>query len=300
MAKDLIIGGASGYDWSKLKCWVNSIKKSGFRGDIMVVATNITAETIQKLVEEKVLVSAYGQRDENGNFKQHSNGAPHVERFFYMWNVLNEVKENYVHVITTDTRDVIFQTNPSTWLNSYMTVGKTVVCSSEGLRYKNEPWGNQNLHDTFGPYFHNIFKENMIYNVGTIAGKFEYVRDLLLMIFQMSINRPIPIVDQAVFNYLVSQQPFSNKFLKTSNRDAWAAQLGVTKEAIKSGSGDIGLRAKADPAFMDQYFEMYEDIQPFITEDGIVKVSEDGPEFCIVHQYDRIPSLNEQIVKRYS
>ena len=299
MAKDLIIGGAAGYDWDKLKYWVNSIKASGFRGDIMVVATNITAETIQKLVEEKVLVSAYGQRDENGNFKQHSNGAPHVERFFYMWNVLNEIKENYVHVITTDTRDVVFQTNPSTWLNSYMTVGKTVVCSSEGLEYKNEPWGNQNLHDTFGPYFHNIFKENMIYNVGTIAGRFEYVRDLLLMIFQMSINRPIPIVDQAVFNFLVSQQPYSNKFLKTTNRDGWAIQLGTTVEAIKSGGGDIGQAALNDEEVFKKYIRDYRDIQPYIDEDGTVYTKKDGDRFCIVHQYDRIPSLKTKILEKY-
>lgn len=299
MAKDLIIGGAAGYDWDKLKYWVNSIKASGFRGDIMVVATNITAETIQKLVEEKVLVSAYGQRDENGNFKQHSNGAPHVERFFYMWNVLNEIKENYVHVITTDTRDVVFQTNPSTWLNSYMTVGKTVVCSSEGLEYKNEPWGNQNLYDTFGPYFHNIFKENMIYNVGTIAGRFEYVRDLLLMIFQMSINRPIPIVDQAVFNFLVSQQPYSNKFLKTTNRDGWAIQLGTTVEAIKSGGGDIGQAALNDEEVFKKYSRDYRDIQPYIDEDGTVYTKKDGDRFCIVHQYDRIPSLKTKILEKY-
>jgi hypothetical protein len=90
----------------------------------------------------------------------------------------------------------------------------------------------------------------MIYNVGTIAGQFDYVKDLLLMIFQMSINRPIPIVDQAVFNYLVSQQPYLNKILKTTNRDGWAIQLGVTEEAIKAGSGDIGLKAKNDPSYM--------------------------------------------------
>ena len=299
MARDLIIGGAAGYDWDKLKYWVNSIKKSGFRGDIMVVATNITAETIAKLSEEKVLVTAYGQRDDNGNFTQHSNGAPHVERFFYMWNILNEMKENYAHVITTDTRDVVFQSNPSTWLNTWMTVGKTLVCSSEGLLYKDEPWGNQNLHDAFGPYFHNVFKENMIYNVGTIAGQFEYVKDLLLMIFQMSINRPIPIVDQAVFNFLVSQQPYSNKILKTTNRDAWAIQLGTTVEAIKAGGGDIGQAALKDASVLEKYKSDYKDTQPFIDGDGTVYTKEGGTPFCIVHQYDRVPSLKNKILEKF-
>ena len=39
--KDLIIGGASNYTWDQLKYWVNSIKLSGFKGDIVLVATNI-------------------------------------------------------------------------------------------------------------------------------------------------------------------------------------------------------------------------------------------------------------------
>ena len=39
MAKDLIIGGASGYNWDQLKYWVNSINKTGFKGDVVIVAT---------------------------------------------------------------------------------------------------------------------------------------------------------------------------------------------------------------------------------------------------------------------
>ena len=41
MAKDLIIGGASNYNWDQLKYWVNSIKQTGFEGDIVLAATNM-------------------------------------------------------------------------------------------------------------------------------------------------------------------------------------------------------------------------------------------------------------------
>jgi hypothetical protein len=40
MKKDLIIGGASNYTWDQLKFWVNSIKKTGFDGDIVIVGTS--------------------------------------------------------------------------------------------------------------------------------------------------------------------------------------------------------------------------------------------------------------------
>ena len=64
MAKDLIIGGASGYNWDQLKYWVNSIKKTRFKGDVVIVATNMSGETVKKLVENDVKVYAYGQRTE--------------------------------------------------------------------------------------------------------------------------------------------------------------------------------------------------------------------------------------------
>lgn len=296
MAKDLIIGGASNYTWDDLKYWVNSIKKTRFDGDVAIVGTNMTKETIDKLTENGVMLSLYGKVQENGDVVAHSNGAPHVERFFYMWNYLNSLDpKQYTHLITTDTRDVIFQADPTQWLfeNSIDTF---LVCSSEGLRYKNEPWGNKNLHDTFGPYFHNILKEKMIYNVGTIAGNFEFVRDLMLMIFQMSVNRPIPIVDQAVFNFLVSINPYNMDTLFTNNSDNWAIQLGTTVEAVKAGRGDLGVIFNDDPS---RYEALYEDNQPVINEDGTVVNRIDGEKYVIVHQYDRVPHLKTKIEELY-
>lgn len=296
MAKDLIIGGASNYTWDDLKYWVNSIKKSGFEGDVAIVGTNMSKETIEKLTQEGVMLSLYGKMQDDGSIASHNNGAPHVERFFYMWNYLNSLDpKEYTHLITTDTRDVIFQSNPTEWLYENC-MSSFLVCSSEGLRYKNEPWGNKNLHDTFGPYFHNIIKERMIYNVGTIAGNFEFVRDLMLMIFQMSVNRPIPIVDQAVFNFLINFQPYNMDTLFTNNSDNWAIQLGTTIEAVKAGRGDLGVIFNDDPS---RYEALYEDNQPVINEDGTVTSMNENKKYVIVHQYDRVPHLKTKIEELY-
>lgn len=292
--KDLIIGGASNYTWDQLKYWVNSIKMSGFTGDIALVATNIKKEDIEKLVAEGVLLSLYGKQNEFGDFVAHSNGAPHVERFFYIWNFLKNVPTQYRYVITTDTRDVVFQTNPSDWLEEHM-VTHNMVASSEGMRYVNEPWGNQNLLETFGPYFHNIYKNNIIFNVGTIAGDHDYVTSMMFMIFQMSINRPIAIVDQAVYNVLLNTIPWSYDTFAAKNEDAWAIQLGTTLESIKSGKGDLGM------AYMNRiedYHKIYEDEQPKLV-DGFV-VNQNNQKFCIVHQYDRTVAWKDSIIERYS
>lgn len=298
MGKDLIIGGASNYGWDELKYWVNSIKKSGFEGDIVLVATNITKETIEKLVSKGVKISAYGKQDEKGNFLAQSNGAPHVERFFYIWNFLRENGSDYDYVITTDTRDVVFQSNPTVWIDETVNGGYDgLIASSEGLKYEDEPWGNNNLREAFGPFFHNIYKSSIIQNVGTIAGEMAYVRDLLFMIFQMSINRPIPIVDQAVYNILIEQKPLKEYVRFTTNIDAWAIQLGTTAEAVKAGFGDIGMSVAQNPSNMILYQSKYQDEQPDITEDGFV-VNHKGNKFVIVHQYDRT-AWKQKIMEKY-
>ena len=299
MAKDLIIGGASNYTWDDLKYWINSIKLSGFKGDVVLVATNIKKETIDRLTAEGVILELYGKQQQNGDITAHSNGAPHVERFFYIWNYLKSNASKYDYVISTDTRDVVFQSNPSAWLDENFTQGfQELIASSEGMKYEDEPWNNQNLYEAFGPYFHNHYKSMMIYNVGVLAGEPTQMRDLFFMIFQMSINRPIPVVDQVVFNILLNQESYKQTTKFVCNQDAWAAQLGTTLEAIKSGAGDLGMMVKNDPSALNKYLANYKDKQPSLTEDGIV-VNANGQKFTIVHQYDRTHEWKDKIMKRY-
>ena len=298
MEKDLIIGAASGYDWSKLKYWVKSIRNSGFTGDVAIVGTNITKETIDRLTKEGVILSLYGKQKENGDVVAHHDNPPHVERFFYIWNYLNTVKEDYRFVITTDTRDVIFQKNPSTWLENGL-VFHSLVASSEGMRYEKEPWNDRNLLKTFGPFFHNQLKNKFINNVGVIAGDMLHVKGLLLLLFQMSVNRPIPIVDQAVYNFIINTPPFDNDTWFTTNDDGWAVNLATSNQAVAAGSGDIGQAFGSDPTKLMLYSMSYEDTQPTIKEDGTV-LNKHGSEFTVVHQWDRIPSLKDILEKKYN
>lgn len=295
--RDLIIGAASNYTWNDLKYWVNSIRKSGFSGDVAIIGTNLKKATLDKLTDEGILLSVYGKPNEAGDIEAHSGGAPHVERFFCLWDYLHKTKEQYRYVVTTDTRDVVFQSNPFEWIDKLDTTYE-LIASSEGLKYKNEPWGDSNLFQTFGPYIHKTMREDLIYNVGVIGGNYSAVRDLMLMIFQLSINRPIPIVDQAVYNFIIKQHPSAITTLFTNNTHGWAIQLGTTLEAIKAGSGDIGQACLKDPCKLTQYQINYEDEQPTITEDGIVKNSS-GQQYAVVHQYDRIPELKNKIQKLY-
>lgn len=295
MAKDLIIGGASNYKYDDIKYWINSIKKTSFDGDIVLVVTNIALSELEKIAERGVQILAYGQKDADGNYSSNSQMPPHVERFFHIWNFLNTTKEEYDFVVTTDVRDVVFQQNPITFLRGDTFTG--FVAAGEGLAYKDEPWGNNNYLQAFGPFFHDLIKDKEIYNVGVMAGEHALVRDMLLMILQLSVNRPIPIVDQAVYNFILNTGVFRNHTEFFGNGSGWACNLGTTLSAIASGAGDIGM--KNDPTAQLLYQTKYLADQPIIDEDGTVYNSHNMP-FFIVHQYDRVTGLAEKIRAKYN
>lgn len=275
--RDLIVGCANNYDWNKLKYWINSINQSGFDGDKVLILMNADRETALRVTEAGFKVIGFKQ-DEEGNLIHQSNMMVHVERFLHLYTLLSQT--NYRYVITTDVRDVVFQRNPVEWIENSLG-DRALIFSSESIKYKDEPWGNQNLHDTYGGFIYNIFKENEIFNVGVLAGRSNYLRDLCLNIFVACLGARIPICDQSTFNFLITQHPYTDTCLYTKSEQGWACQLGTT----------------ADPTKLEQF-------KPFLLEplpklDGDKVVTSTGIEYTIVHQYDRVPEWREVIEKKY-
>ena len=276
--KDLIVGCATNYDWSKLKYWVNSINRSGFEGDKVLILMNCDKDTVKKISDSGFSIIAFNQ-DSNGNLSYNSSMMVHVERFFHIYNIL---KDNlYRYIITTDVKDVIFQQNPSEWLENNLAHSEDLVFSSESIKYKDEPWGNQNLMETFGPQIYEDFKNNTIFNVGVLAGRGYAMKDLMMNIFASCIHRPIKICDQSTFNFLISQHPYLKTSMYTKSEDGWACQLGTT----------------ADPSKIEQF-------RPFLLEpspkmEGDKVLTSEGKEYIIVHQYDRVPEWKKVIEAKY-
>ena len=275
--KDLIIGCSTNYDWPKLKYWINSVNKSGFTGDKVMILMNCDFETATKVSQAGFQIVGFGQ-DENKNLVYSSSMPVHVERFIHIYNYLKD--KNYRYVITTDVKDVVFQKNPSDFINE--NIGdKNLLFASESIRYKDEPWGNENLLQTFGPYVYEQFNNNEIFNVGVVAGRGFAIRDLAMNIFISAINRPIPICDQSTFNVMISMSPYKETSLYLRSEDGWAAQLGTT----------------ADPNKVESFRPFLLEEEP-IMKNGKVCTST-GKEFTIVHQYDRVPYWKSVIESIY-
>tara|TARA_R110000868_G_scaffold138694_5_gene352998 strand:- start:1211 stop:2047 length:837 start_codon:yes stop_codon:yes gene_type:complete len=275
--KDLIIGASTNYDWDKLKYWINSINKSGFEGDKVLILMNCDAATVKKVNAAGFKVIGFNQ-DSNGNLTYSSEMPVHVERFGHIYEYLR--KNEYRYVITTDVKDVIFQSNPIDFLEANC-IRHNLIFSSESMLYKDEPWGNQNLLETFGPYVHGIYKENEIYNVGVLAGTGAAMRDLAINIFTMAANCPIPICDQSTFNFMVSMSPYKETSLYTKSETGWACQLGTT----------------VDPSKLSQFKPHLLEPSPIMEKD--VVTTSKGTPYYIVHQYDRVPQWRKVIEEKY-
>ena len=273
--QNFIIGGFTNYNYNQLKPWVESICEVMPDAHRVMCVGNASDETKRILANKGFELVDMPK----------ANIPVHVLRFFSIYEYLRLNWKKFNLVITTDVKDVYFQEDPFKWLD-YHNIGvkdmHQLVAGSEGMLYKDEPWGNDNLMQCYGEHVHNIFKHNEIYNVGTLGGSAEYIKDLVFNIFTNATNRPIPIVDQAVYNVLIQTQPYKDITLFAPQSSGWAVQAGTT----------------VDPSKIDMFRPFLTESEP-IFEEGIVKTSK-GKAFCIVHQYDRVPEWKKFVMDKYN
>jgi hypothetical protein len=274
--KDLIIGAFNNYtDYDVLKPWVQSIKDTGFKGDIVLVAIGTTLELTKRLVEEGVTVLTAERNDKM---------MIHMQRFIHIYNFLKEHEDEYRFVVSTDVRDVIFQFDPTKFLHDNINASyvKGIITSSESIKIKDEEWNRENIRKNFGDYFYNEVKDNDVCNVGILAGKSSYIKELCFYLYQFSLNRPDWVADQAAYNMLLGTKLWSEKTLMTRLEDAWTVNAHVTNK----------------PDMLNIFGPYLLEKRPSMNEDGLI-VNSNGNPFVIVHQYDRVPEWMEYFSKKY-
>lgn len=291
--KDLVIGVFSNHGLPEIKPWVNSLAKTDFAGEKVVVVSNVTQDVIDYLKSHDYKI-----------YHQQVMYFPVVERFFAIPEVLKDFID-IRYVITTDVRDVIFQKNPSEWLENNLKA--PILASGEGLLYRDEPWSHRNMVNSFGEEEYENMKDRQIRCAGVIAGEYGELVPFLRNIWLLCQNKPSIIQggggpDQAAYNILLRDLEKSNPNLihYVSNNDDWACQAGTTIPAIKAGSGDIGYlyQAKFFPGLFEDELKKIMLDEPPVFDHGIVKNSK-YQDYYIVHQYNRIPDWNKELIERY-
>ena len=258
--KDLVISAIANYLPEKIKIYVESLNDSGFNGDKIMICYNLPNETIEYL-------SSKGWECLGAELIGH----PHMKRLIDMWYFLDTTDRQWNHIITTDVRDIFWQSNPSDWLNTNL---KTeIIVASECIKNEDEPWAHKNIHEGFGPIFWESIKTNTIANVGVIAGKHKSVKDLLML------------------NWLLSQAVDTRHFTDQSSLNLIVNNT-LLKDKIEINS-DFAMQV--DTLKSDKRFEK----QQLTIKEGLVINTKDETPYVLVHQYDRIEQLNNLIENKY-
>lgn len=280
--QDLVISAISGYDFEKIKQWVYSLGRSGYKGRKGMICHNVTDETIKKLQENgfEIFLTTQQRNKENNGWHFADNfgyQVPHTRHYFH-WDILRNLKD-IRYVISTDV-DVIFQSNPSEWLEKNLG-DKKLNYGCEGLKYKDEAWGNGNMMECFGPVVHDYMKERPIYNAGSMAGEFQTFIDYSLAVWLSIAQSKHPTPDQAGVNLMLSLEPYKS-ITKFNDHDTnWACQCGTTVDPSKIA----GFRPNL--------------LSPEPTFDGEFVYNSKGEKYVLVHQYNRVPEWKAKIESKY-
>jgi hypothetical protein len=278
--QDIVIGSITGYDFPAIAPWVNSLEKSGFSGMKAMLCYNIKQAVINELASRGFTIFAFEQTPEGVVYTKPFNIV--VERFFHMWLFLQGAKEKYNlrYVIAPDVRDVLFQANPSTWLEQNIG-NKKIIAPQESIPYTHENWGKQNLLQSYGGDIYSAFCNNTVINAGTIAGDIDTMLDLFLTVYLASKGGATINPDQAALNIILNTKAYRDITYFTPASAGWACQAGVT----------------ADPSKIDGYRPHLTEAEPVF--DGDTVRTSTGAAFTLVHQYDRVPLWRDALLKKY-
>lgn len=290
--RDLVIGAVTNYNWDQIKYWANSLDRSGFTGVKAILAYNVDYATLDQLAKRGYCILAFQKDDVNGRVTYpNQNFSIVVDRFLHYYLMLDNPNnhKSVRYVVATDVKDVIFQRNPSDYLDGADMRCKELVVSSEGIQYQNEPWGANNLRQSFGPIMYEKHKNNGIVNCGVLAGKFDTFMGLCKSVYLVAFGTVQHVPggggpDQAALNILLSTSVYDDITEINTHESPWAAQLGTMMDPQK---------IKAYRPFLTEPLPVFDEAK------GLV-VTPSGTPYSIVHQWDRVPEVREAVERHYA
>lgn len=285
--KDCVIGFITGYDFDKLKPWIYSLNQSGFTGDKILVVYNLDYSVAKQIEENGIKVIAFDKDDFNSRYVYNHPFNIVISRFQHLWFIMNQINQKYRYIITTDVADVVFQRNPSTWLEENLEDKKLCV-GSENLKYRDEEWGINNMNQSFGNIATSYMADKTIYNAGTLAGEYQTLIDLCYNVYLLCQGAPMQVPggggpDQAALNILLSLEPYKSITKFNDHDDTWSCQCGTTVDPNKVDNFRSNFLVKKEPVWRD----------------GSSVYNSKDEKYVLVHQYNRVPVWNELIRKKY-
>lgn len=276
MKTDLIVGMAAGYTWQELQPFVLSLKQSGYEGRCVLIFGEGRKETVGDAPGYEPgayaakgyvhPVDAAGNKDAlyaklaEYNVEAHDIGAfsehPIVARFPVIADIIEQASE-VRFVLSVDTKDVVFQYDPTKWLEQHL--GDKQICAvSEGSTYQQSIGNAVNCRAAFGDDVYESMKEHMVVNAGVIAGRPAILSALHRDVYKLSmtdmrlatstsLGYKEMLADQTAVNILLRQNNnYSGKTLIATHRDGFVAEYHHLHFSLVNGNRRFAVDLAAD------------------------------------------------------
>ena len=266
MKPDLVITAVSGYVWEQIRPFANSLDRSGFSGDRVVLAANMDPFTADCLQNRDFQVLPFKN-------PPHSPTFIIKDRFEPLLRFLEKYGSEYRYVVWVDAGDQIFQSNPTDWLEKHAH-SNSVVAARECWRIKdelqfNDPWVKAALPDEY-----SWLREEEILCGGTVAGEVTSVHIALDEVYARVCAKPIYGSDQAFLNY-VARRPLGFETQIPYMYEGWTATCSAfDTDGFHSVIGR--------PAW-----HLTDVVPIFDQQSGLVLAPYTKKPFVLVHQWNR-------------
>jgi hypothetical protein len=215
-------------------------------------------------------------------------------RFVSMLEFLKDRYQEFRYIIWTDVGDVIFQTDPSVWLER--NIGQHhLVAANECWRIKDEGFNDMLLRDSMFDDGYAQVREHEALCCGTLGGTSEWVYRTFLdvytwvrdtMVRKGRFNNYSPI-DQSVLNYFLRQSPYKEVTTVPRMSEGFTA----TCSAFRGNGFNSHITFNRD---------LLTDATPIFDKGSATVFTPNGKmPFSIVHQYNRDAEWKALIDKKY-
>lgn len=294
MKKNLIIGTATGYQYTDMKYFFTSLQDIGFNGDVAILVSDAIDPETEKTLAEQGIILIYVDDKALRFTKEYASSRlwkvhylPHklifallnrgknritklsdyVKRFHlvsgsrycFYYDFLTDHRDEYRYVLLTDVRDVLFQRDPFAALKEEDVLNFYCEENTIANSFYTAYW----IKNGFGKQALEAIGQKMSICSGTTIGSMGRILNYLenMIVMQARITGGLTGLggfDQGVHNYLIYNNYFPGSRIK-SNCTAEVATLG-----------------ESTSIFLDEQMEL---------------VGKDKKVMPVVHQFDRFPDL---------
>lgn len=309
-ANDVIVTAVSGYEPKHMSVWYNSLKATGYGGRTVVVAYDVSEALVEYMehMGSIVLTFQHDQTKKRYSYSQlqeeladHSDRGKlytdrrwtwnkrilrfkdkiYDRRFFHAGHLvrkhLDALGEPVRFAAFSDARDVVFQSNPFSWLEANLGSDKDLLVGEESITHE-DPWNRRNVLKTYGLHALERVEKLPVCCAGYFAGRYEALMDVMLATYYFDQTKRSG--DQAAFNQLLTFSGWKEKTAKVNWQVPWL--LHAVSANISPDAPGFCMPTQTMPVF----------------ENGVVKTSAGAP-YAIVHQYDRNKDMTAHFTEKY-